>query len=88
MKKWIVGAGSMVALFVALHVLGWRDDTRIISGTAAGPGLDSALTALRGVLYALAYFGAVILAPILIIAAGLLAGFSRLVGRRPAEPGS
>ncbi len=63
----LVRAGLIVAVFATLHLLGWRDDTRIISGTS----LASSATVFRGFVYAAAYFAAIILGPILILAAAI-----------------
>jgi len=59
------------------HALGWRDETRFLSGTPAS--LE------RGALYALLWFGAVLGAPVLALAAALLAVFERLAGAAPKE---
>jgi hypothetical protein len=74
---WALRAGVLLAIFAAVHLLGWRDATCIISGTA-----PDSTTALHGILYALAYFSAVILCPILILAAVLCALFRRLFSVR------
>ena len=66
-KVWVVLALGILAAFALFHALGWRDDTRFISGAA-----PLGFTMVRGLIYALAYFGAVILAPILLLAALLL----------------
>jgi hypothetical protein len=71
-------AALIMAALALFHLLGWRDDTRIISGTSPPRDLASQLAALRGVVYGLTYFAAVVLAPILLIAASLLA----LAGRK------
>jgi len=80
---WVAGALLVVALFGAMHLLGWRADTCIISGTVPGSGAAGDAAVLRGLLYAATYFCAVSVAPILVIAAGLRAAMSRLVERRP-----
>ena len=78
----VAGALLVLALFGAMHLLGWRADTCIISGTVPGSGAAADAAVLRGLLYAGAYFGAVVVAPLLIIAAGLQAGWSWLASRR------
>jgi hypothetical protein len=65
---WLCWAAMFVVVFGACHLLGWRDDTAILSGTLA-PG--SELTMVRGLIYLASYFAAVLLSPILILAAGL-----------------
>ena len=73
---WVGTAVILLALLGVFHLLGWRDDTAILSGTSTSPHREAA--ALRGVLYALAYFSATVVSPILIIAAGLNAMLRRL----------
>ena len=58
-----------LALFGVFHLSGWREDTSILSGTFRDH--NACLAAARGVLYALSYFAAVVVSPILILAAGL-----------------
>jgi hypothetical protein len=71
-------AAAIVAVFGVLHLAGLRADASILSGTAppdaAGP--------LLGVSYVLAYFAAVILAPILTLAAGVMELSLRWMKRR------
>ena len=73
---WVSTAILLVIFLAVLHLLGWRDDTAFLSGTPTSGNVRAA--ALRGVVYVLAYFSAVIVSPILIIAAGINA----LLGRR------
>ena len=66
----LIGFAILVlALFGLFHLLGWRDDTAIISGTSTSANTNTA--AVRGVLYGLTYFLAVIVSPILILAVGI-----------------
>lgn len=65
-------AGLVVALFAAAHAAGLREFTTIISGTVASPSLGVGLCALLGIGYMTLYFATVVLAPVLLIAAGLL----------------
>ncbi|MEX0775426.1 MAG: hypothetical protein WD042_06895 [Phycisphaeraceae bacterium] len=69
---WVARAVLLLAIFALLHLLGWRADTAIISGTLPAPGVAGELAILRGLLYVLSYFAAVLVAPILLIAAVLL----------------
>ena len=82
MKGFSPGGFLVRALLVALafgivHVLGWREETRFLSGTPA--------SALEGVLYLLAYFAFVLLAPTLVLGAGILAVLDALAARKPQE---
>ena len=74
---------ALVAFFLFLHLTGTRDDTAILSGTASQNGASAGLL---GVLYILAWFGAIVLAPILVLATGLDRGLG-WIGRRRAAPG-
>ncbi|WP_437970414.1 hypothetical protein WMF04_14480 [Sorangium sp. So ce260] len=76
-----LGAALLVAAFAACHLLGLREHVSVLSGTAPPGGAGDASL---GVAYALSWFGGVILAPILAIAAGALAAVDRLRSRRPA----
>ena len=68
-------AAVLLAVFGLFHLLGWRDDTRIFSGTS----LPYTPAVVCGVLYAAAYFSAVILCPIMILAAGINAVLLRFL---------
>lgn len=75
-----VGAAVLfVALFGVFHLLGWRDDTAIISGTYASPDSNPTAAAVRGMLYGLSYFAAIVVSPILILAAGINAVLRRWI---------
>ncbi|NTX06412.1 hypothetical protein [Myxococcus sp. CA040A] len=71
---------TLVAVFLLLHLLGARQYVGALSGTREGGALGLVL----GLLYALAWFGAVLLAPILLLAG--LAGAS-LQGAPPTRRG-
>lgn len=71
-KDFVRHAGLIGVLFLVAHICGLREFTSIISGTMVEPRLGPDLCALLGWGYAALYFGTVVLAPILLIAAGLL----------------
>lgn len=71
-KDFVRHAVLIVVLFAVAHVSGLREFTTIISGTLADPSLGVEMCALLGIGYLALYFGVVVLAPILLIAAGLL----------------
>jgi hypothetical protein len=81
-RGWVVRALLMLATLAALHLLGWRADTRIISGTGAPRDLSGELAALRGVVYGFVYFLGVIVAPILILGAGIRVILERPLARQ------
>ena len=62
-------AAAIVLAFGLAHALGWREETRFLSGTPANAKL--------GALYLLLYFGAVLVAPSLAFGAAFLALFDR-----------
>ncbi len=68
-----LGAAAAVCLLYAVcHVLGWREYTAFLSGSApAGEPADLCL--VLGIVYAAAYFGFVLVAPILLLASGIFA---------------
>jgi hypothetical protein len=80
-RDFALGAALLVAAFVVCHLLGLREHVSVLSGTPPPAGGGDPLL---GVAYALAWFGAVVFAPILAIAAGVLAALDRLRSRRPA----
>ena len=72
----VAHAVLILGVFATLHLLGWRDDTRILSGTS----LPSSGAVFRGFLYSAAYFAAVILSPILLLAGAIQAAIQRATG--------
>lgn len=70
----LITAGWIGVLFIVASLLGWREHTSVLSGTAPA---DSAET-LYGLLYILVYFLTVALAPVLGIAGILLTALERL----------
>lgn len=57
-------AASLAGAFATCELLGLRDMTSVLSGTPAGAG-----DALGGLLYVLSWFGVVVAAPALVLAA-------------------
>ena len=72
-------AGLLVLVFALCEVAGLREYATFLSGTQQGGQWSSSV--LGGVAYLFAYYGFVLVAPILLIAAGLLAGWRRLAGK-------
>lgn len=75
---WMGCAVALMVMFGVFHIIGWRHNMSFISGTV--PGSHAHAMVIRGMLYGLSYFGAVILAPILILAAGIRAVLKRTSG--------
>ncbi len=59
-------------LYAVCHALGWREYTSFLSGSAP-VGERSNLALVLGIVYVLSYFGFVLLAPILALAAAIFA---------------
>lgn len=78
----VLVACSFIAAFVVMHALGMRDDVSVLSGTA--PALDGA-TPASGLAYAAAWFAAVVVSPILVLAALLDAVVVRVTRARRAD---
>lgn len=79
----LIAALVMATLFAGAHLLGLRAYTAILSGTAP-PGASGGEAVALGLVYVILYFAAVIVAPILAIAAGLSWAAAKL-GRRRAD---
>ncbi len=62
----LLGALIAVAILLVVHALGMREDVSVLSGTAPAGG---AASALPGVIYVLAWFAALVVAPILALGA-------------------
>ncbi len=71
-QRFVLRAAIIAVGFALCHLLGWREHTTFLTGTssAAGTGLNT--SAALGTIYMVAYFGFVLLAPILLLAAGIL----------------
>ncbi len=64
----LFAAVALGLLFAVCHTFGWRDHTAFLSGTMPLDGQT-----VLGIVYAVAYFSVVIIAPILILAAVIFA---------------
>lgn len=71
-KDFVRHAVLILVLFAVAHLCDLREFTTIISGTMASPALGAETCAVLGMSYMTLYFGAVVFAPILLMAAGLL----------------
>ncbi len=73
----VVRALLLAVLFGICELAGWREHTTFISGTVTSTdtGINASVT--LGLIYMLAYFGFVLAAPVLIIAALVIFIFRR-----------
>ncbi|RKG74559.1 hypothetical protein D7W79_22570 [Corallococcus exercitus] len=60
----VIAALGLIALFVGLHLGGGRESVGVLSGTVVGGPWRMGL----GIVYTLAWFGAVLVAPVLLLA--------------------
>jgi hypothetical protein len=72
----------LAIIFLAVHIAGLREFTSILNGTVASPELGRGMSAFLGLVYIFAYLGFVLLVPILLLAAAMLAGWRRLARGR------
>ena len=66
-------AVTLVVFFCLFHLVGFREHTAFLSGTTGSAEVGMRLSAFYGIVYILLYLGCVVIAPILVLAAGLLA---------------
>jgi amino acid permease len=66
-RRFLHSAAVFSALFCVIHLLGFRQYTSILSGTASFSFIKNAC----GVIYLVLYIAVVVYVPILVIAAGL-----------------
>ena len=76
-----LGGAAFLGLALGLmHLLGWRDSTSLLSGTA--PGADGSL--VEGLLYVAGWFLFVLCGPILVLSAVFYRLLDRLLGKSSA----
>jgi hypothetical protein len=77
-KDFLRRAVVVALIFFAVHIAGLREYTCFLNGTVASPELGRGMSAFLGLAYVFAYLGFVLLVPILLLAAAMLAGWKRL----------
>ena len=80
-RGFVARALLLAVVLAVCELAGWREHTTFISGTATSAGVGMNTVVALGLVYMLAYFGFVLGAPILLLAALILAGFNRLGNR-------
>lgn len=80
-KDFVRHAVLILVLFGIVHLAGLREYTTIVTGTTGSLTVGRETAALFGVGYLLLYMAAMVLAPMLLIAAGLLAGWNKFKSR-------
>ncbi len=66
-----------LGLFLCCHLAGWCEYATVLSGTSPTGDITDKAALYRGVVYVLTYFGMLILTPVFLIAAGLVALYRR-----------
>jgi hypothetical protein len=72
-RFFVTRALALAVLFLVAHLAGLREYTAFLSGTPATAGVGMRLSAFYGLVYIALYLGFVVVAPILLMAAGILA---------------
>lgn len=72
-------AAMLTILFVIVHLAGLREFTSVLNGTVGSTHLSWQTASFLGAAYIFVYLGFVILVPILILAAGILKIWQRMV---------
>ena len=73
----VARAVIITVLFCASELLGLREYTTFLSGTSANVNLNWSLASALGLTHLLLYVGFILLAPVMLIAAGLITAWNR-----------
>lgn len=84
-KYFLLRAVAIVVLFSIAQLAGLREYTTFLSGTVVNPEAGHRLSAFYGMVYIALYLGSLVAAPILVIAAGLLACWQRRIKIRRTD---
>jgi phosphotransferase system glucose/maltose/N-acetylglucosamine-specific IIC component len=89
-KDFVRRALLIGAAFAVVQLLGWREFTSVLNGTAGSVEMSWAAAATRGLAYIFLYFAWVLIVPILLLAAGLSVAWRKFNDRRKSqyEPGT
>ena len=83
-KDFVRHAVLILIVFGLLHVAGLREYTSFLNGTTGSLNMNPQNAALLGLVYLLAYMAAILLVPILLIAAAISATWQNLARRSQA----
>ena len=81
-KDFVRRAVLIALLFLAAHLSGLRQFTSILNGTIGSVDLGLGMSAFLGLAYIFLYLAFVVLVPILLLAAAVLAVWARLSPQR------
>jgi hypothetical protein len=85
-KDLLQRAGAITVIYFILHLAGLREYTSVLNGTVGSVALGWKLSGFLAVIYILFYLALVVLAPILVLAAGLLLAWQKFGARRATRP--
>ena len=85
-KGLLIRAALIGLFFLIVHALGFKEHTTFLTGTPADANTSLNQTILFGVVYLVAYFGLVISAPILVLAAGIFSLLDALFAKSVKPP--
>jgi hypothetical protein len=77
----------LAGLFVAAHLAGWRENTSVICGMSPITGPAAWIAGGTGIAYVLCYLLATLVAPILLLAGGMLWGRVKWRQRKETHQG-
>jgi hypothetical protein len=80
-------AAIIAVIYAMVNVAGLREYTSILNGTAGSAEVSRGLAAFLGVGYVCAYLAFVLLVPVFLIAAGLLAAWEKWMRAPPTTGG-
>ena len=86
-KDFVRRAVVLAVIFAVADLAGLRQYTSILNGTAGSLEISRGLAAFLGLSYVFAYLGFVLLVPILLLAAGLLAVCGKMAPTRNNDRG-
>ena len=78
--SWLAWAAVMAAAWGVCHALGWRADTAVLSGTVDPSHGSATWVMFRGMIYAVTYFAAMVVGPVLVLASGVFVVLVRVTG--------
>lgn len=82
----LLWAAMLLILFGVVHAAGFREYAAILSGTPAQGPFPPVLTQFFAAAYIVLYVAAVVLAPILVVGAGLFHALERWLPSAPRRP--
>jgi hypothetical protein len=84
-KDFVCRAIFILVAFTLVHLLGLREFTSILNGTTGSVDMNWGHAAYLGIIYVILYLGAVLVAPILLIAAGITFCWQHLMNHKKSN---